>query len=55
MYKFDRLVAKGKDLSFSKTESVPFEILINRDSSMSFHGKDFLHTLNRFPIFSFSN
>ena len=54
MYKFDRLVAKGKDLSLSKTESVPFETLINRDSSMSFHEKDLLHTLNRFPIFSFS-
>ena len=51
MGKFDRVVAKVKDLSFSKSGSDPCETLINRDSSMSFHGKDFLHTLNRFPIF----
>ena len=51
MGKFDRVVAKGEHLSFSKSESAPCENLNNRDSSVSFHEKDFLHTLNHFPVF----
>jgi hypothetical protein len=49
MDKFDRVVVEGKDLSFSKSESDPCETLINRDSSISFNGTDFLHARNRFP------